>query len=98
MRLINEVTVIIKKKSFPSFIDELYKRECDILELQHIEETGDGDLYTLRIACNNLKRFEEFITIIGSAGDKYKVISVKNVIEEQRRWAASYPCQRQGPA
>jgi hypothetical protein len=44
MRLINEVTVIIKKKSFPSFIDELYKRECDILELQHIEESGDGHL------------------------------------------------------
>jgi hypothetical protein len=82
MRLINEITVIIKKKSFPSFIDELYKRECDLLELQHIEESGDGFLYTLRIACDNLKRFEEFITIISSAGDKYKFISVKNVIEE----------------
>lgn len=82
MRLINEITVIIRKKSFPSFIDELYKRECDLLELQHIEESGDGFLYTLRIACDNLKRFEEFITIISSAGDKYKFISIKNVIEE----------------
>jgi hypothetical protein len=84
MRFINEVTVIIKKKSFPSFIDELYKRECDILELQHIEEAGEeGDLYTLRIAGDNLKRFEEFIGIIGAAGEKYKTISVKNVIEDQ---------------
>ena len=82
MRLINEITVIIKKKSFPSFIDELYKRECDLLDLQHIEETGDGFLYTIRIACDNVKRFEEFITIINSAGDKYKFVSVKNVIEE----------------
>jgi hypothetical protein len=83
MRLINEITVIIKKKSFPSFIDELYKRDCDLLELQHIEESGEGYLYTLRIASNNLKRFEEFLTIIGSAGEKYKIISAKNVIEER---------------
>lgn len=83
MRLINEVTVIIKKQGFPGFIDELYKRECRILELQHVEEAGDGDLYTLRIAGNSLKRFDEFITIISGAGDRYKVISVKNVIEEQ---------------
>ncbi len=83
MRLINEITVIIKKKSFPSFIDELYKRECDLLELQHIEDSGDGYLYTLRIACDNLKRFEEFITIISSAADKYKFISVKNIVEER---------------
>ena len=85
MRLINEVTVVIKKRSFPSFIDELYKRDCDLLELQHIEETGDGNLYTLRVASNNLKRFEEFITIIGSAGEKYKIISVKNVDRGARR-------------
>ncbi len=83
MRLINEITVIIKKKSFPSFIDELYKRECDILELQHIEETGEGTLYTLRVSSNSLKRFEEFITIIGNAGEKYKIISTRNVIEER---------------
>ncbi len=83
MRLINEITVIIRKKSFPSFIDELYKRECDLLELQHIEESGDGYLYTLRIACDNLKRFEEFVTIISNAGDKYKFISVKNVVEDR---------------
>ena len=83
MRLINEITVIIKKKSFPSFIDELYKRDCDILELQHIEESGEGSLYTLRVSSNNLKRFEEFITIIGSAGEKYKIISAKNIIEDR---------------
>lgn len=83
MRLINEITVIIKKKSFPSFVDELYKRECDLLELQHIEESDDGYLYSLRIACDSLKRFEEFITIISSAGDKYRFISVRNVIEER---------------
>jgi hypothetical protein len=83
MRLINEITVIIKKKSFPSFIDELYKRDCGILELQHIEETGEGTLYTMRVSSNNLKRFEEFITIIGSAGEKYKIVSTKNVIEER---------------
>jgi len=83
MRLINEITVIIKKKSFPSFIDEMYKRDCGILELQHIEDTGEGALYTLRVSCNSLKRFEEFITIIGSAGEKYKIISTKNVIEER---------------
>ncbi|HOT45539.1 MAG TPA: hypothetical protein PLC28_11680 [Spirochaetota bacterium] len=83
MRLINEITVIIRKKSFPSFIDELYKRECDLLDLQHIEESGDGYLYTLRIACDNLKRFEEFVTIISSAGDKYKFISVKNIVEDR---------------
>lgn len=83
MRLINEITVIIKKKSFPSFIDELYKRDCELLELQHIEESGDGYLYTIRIATDNLKRVEEFITIINSAGDKYKFISVKNVIEDR---------------
>ncbi|MBN1496496.1 MAG: hypothetical protein JXA07_06990, partial [Spirochaetes bacterium] len=83
MRLINEVTVIIKKQGFPGFIDELYRRECRILELQHIEDTGDGDLYTLRIGGNSLKRFDEFITIIGGAGDRFKVISVKNVIEDQ---------------
>jgi len=83
MRLIHEITVMIKKKSFPSFIDELYKRECDILDLQHIEETGEGTLYTLRISTNKLKRFEEFITIIGSAGEKYKIISAKNIIEER---------------
>jgi hypothetical protein len=83
MRLINEITVIIKKRSFPSFIDELYKRDCGILELQHIEETGEGTLYTMRVSSNNLKRFEEFITIIGSAGEKYKIVSTKNVIEER---------------
>ncbi|MBP7734417.1 MAG: hypothetical protein KA369_00455 [Spirochaetes bacterium] len=83
MRLINEITVIIKKKSFPSFVDELYKRECDLLELQHIEESDDGYLYSLRIASDSLKRFEEFITIISSAGDKYRFISVRNVIEER---------------
>jgi hypothetical protein len=83
MRLINEITVIIKKKSFPGFIDELYKRECAILELQHIEDTGEGTLYTLRVSSNSLKRFEEFITIIGSAGEKYKILSTRNVIEER---------------
>jgi hypothetical protein len=83
MRMINELTVVIKKKSFPGFVDELCKRECDILELQYIEDSGDGCLYTMRIASNTLRRFEEFITIIGSAGDRYRVISVKNLIEER---------------
>jgi len=83
MRMINELTVVIKKKSFPGFVDELYKRECDILDLQYIEESGNGSLYTMRIASTTLKRFEEFVTIIGSAGDKYRVIAVKNLIEER---------------
>jgi hypothetical protein len=83
MRMINELTVIIKKRSFPGFVDELYKRDCDILDIQHIEESGDGSLYTMRIASSTLKRFEEFITIIGSAGDRYRVISMKNVIEDR---------------
>src|SRR4030042_831279 len=83
MRLINEVTVVIKKRSFPSFIDELYKRDCDLIELKHIEETGEGFLYTLRIASTTAKRFDEFMTIIGSAGEKYKIISVQNVIEDR---------------
>lgn len=83
MKIINDVTVVIRKKSFPSFIDELYKRDCELLDLQQIEESGDGHLYTLRVASGNVKRFEEFLTIMGGAGEKYRVISVKNVIEER---------------
>ena len=83
MKIIYEVTVVVKKRSFPSFIDELYKRDCELLDLQHIEETEEGYLYTLSIASGSLKRFEEFVTIIGSAGEKYKVISVKNALEER---------------
>ncbi|MBN2158161.1 MAG: hypothetical protein JW807_02110 [Spirochaetes bacterium] len=83
MKIINDVTVVIRKKSFPSFIDELYKRDCELLDLQQIEESGDGHLYTLRVASNNLKRFEEFLAVIGGAGEKYRLISVKNVIEER---------------
>ena len=83
MRMINELTVMIKKRSFPGFVDELCKRDCEILDLQHIEESGDGSLYTMRIASSTLKRFEEFITIIGSAGDQYRVIAVKNMVEER---------------
>lgn len=83
MRMINELTIMIKKRSFPGFVDELCKRDCEILDLQHIEESGDGSLYTMRIASSTLKRFEEFITIIGSAGDRYRVIAVKNMVEER---------------
>lgn len=83
MRMINELTIVIKKRSFPGFVDELCKRDCEILDLQHIEESGDGSLYTMRIASSTLKRFEEFITIIGSAGDRYRVIAVKNMVEER---------------
>ena len=83
MKIINEVAVIIKKRSFPSFIDELYKRGLDLLELLHVEETGEGVLYSLRIVSAGPKRFEEFISIIGSASEKYKIISAKNVLEER---------------
>ncbi|HQL83963.1 MAG TPA: hypothetical protein PK307_17315, partial [Spirochaetota bacterium] len=83
MRMINELTVVIKKRSFPGFVDELCKRDCEILDLQHIEENGDGSLYTMRVASSTLKRFEEFITIIGSAGDRFRVIAVKNMVEER---------------
>jgi len=81
--MINELTVVIKKRSFPGFVDELCKRDCEILDLQHIEENGDGSLYTMRVASSTLKRFEEFITIIGSAGDRFRVIAVKNMVEER---------------
>ena len=82
MKIINEVSVVIRKRSFPSFIDELYKRDCDLVELRHVEERDDGYLYSLRVGYTNPKRFEEFITIIGNAGDKYRVLSVKNIMEE----------------
>lgn len=82
MQIINEVTVVIKKRSFPSFIDELYKRDCDLVELRHVEERDDGYLYSLHIGFTSPKRFEEFITIIGNAGDKYKVLTVKSLMED----------------
>jgi hypothetical protein len=83
MKMISQVTVVIKKRSFPSFIDELYKRECELVDLQHIEETDEGPLYTLSIASDSNKRFEEFITIISASSEKYKIISLKNALEER---------------
>jgi len=83
MTIINEVTVIIKKRSFPSFIDEMYKRGLDLVDMQRIEETGDGLRYVMGIASSGVKRFEEFISLIGGASEKYKIIAVKNVLEER---------------
>ncbi len=83
MKMINQVTLIIKRTSFPSFIDELYKRDCELVDLQHIEETDEGHLYTMSIASGSIKRFEEFITIIGASAEKYKIISLKNALEER---------------
>jgi hypothetical protein len=83
MTIINEVTVIIRKRSFPSFIDEIYKRGLDLVDMQRIEETGDGVRYILAIAATGVKRFDEFITLIGGASEKYKIVAVKNVLEER---------------
>jgi hypothetical protein len=83
MKMLYEVTVIIKKRSFPSLIDEMYKRDCELLELQHIEKTDEGYLYSLGVAAESLKRFEDFIAAISGMGEKYKIIATKSAIEER---------------
>ena len=83
MRMITELTVSINKRSFPSFIDELYKRNCEIHKLQSIEEKEDEDLCKIEVSYNSKKRFEEFITIISNAGEKYNVIEIKHTLEEK---------------
>jgi len=83
MRTIYNATILVRKKSFPSLVDELYRRECELMELQHIEETEGGRLYSLVIGAPSAKRFNDLVTIIESAGDRFRVISVKNVIEER---------------
>ncbi len=85
MKLINEIVLIVRGRSFPSFIDELYKRECALVDLRHEEETEDGSRYTIRVSASGPKRFDEFATAIRSAGDKYRILSVRNLIEDRVR-------------
>ncbi len=85
MRLINEIVLVVRGRSFPSLVDELYKRECAIVALRHEEDVNEGARYTMRVAAPLARRFDEFVSALESARDKYRIISVKNTVEDRVR-------------
>lgn len=85
MRLINEIVLVVRGRSFPSFIDELYKRECALVALRHEEDVDEGARYTLRVAAPLQRRFDEFVNALTSARDKYRILSIKNIVEDAVR-------------
>ena len=85
MRLISEIVVVVRGRGFPSLIDELYKRECALVALRHEEDAVEGARYTMRVASPLQRRFEEFVSALESARDKYRILSVKNILEDRVR-------------
>jgi len=83
MRLISELTIHIKKTFLPVFINEISKLDFEINSLSIMENKDTGEVYRISVVYKEIDTFIEFINAIKKKQEKYKIISLNNLLEDQ---------------
>lgn len=82
MRFIAEMRIAVKKGYLPHITNELYKRRCEILDLQKLEGDDDSDLFRIRIMYLSREKFSGFIDKIEKHTDNFEITGIENILEE----------------
>jgi len=83
MKLISKVIISVKKKMIPNLISELYKNECDVQNINLIEERKSDELFSIEIIYYNRNSFSSFIDTVKNSQRKYRIESMENLLEEE---------------
>ncbi|MFC1671217.1 hypothetical protein ACFL20_12570 [Spirochaetota bacterium] len=83
MRFISNIEISLKKGFFPHFINELYKNDCEIHNVNMIDDDGISEKFSVEVVYPNIKNFKEFVNNINSSQENYKVTSVVDFQDEK---------------
>ncbi len=82
MKFIAEMTITVKKGYLPHITNELYKRKCEILDLEKLESSDESDLFRIRIMYVSREKFNGFIDKIEKHTSNFEIADIKNILEE----------------
>ena len=82
MRFIAEMTITVKKGYLPHITNELYKRKCEILDLEKLEGDDESDLFRIQIMYVSREKFSGFIDKIEKHISNFEIVKIKNTLEE----------------
>ena len=83
MKLITQIDIKTRKHDLPGFIEAVYRSGSHVHTLNLLREDASSAVYQLQLVYDDKKRFSELIQELQKESEKYTVISLVNLLEEE---------------